>query len=35
MLIKKKHVITDIENLELEKYYILFSAASLLYSDIF
>ena len=35
MLIKKKHVFTDIENLKLEKYYILFSAASLLYPDIF
>ena len=26
MLIKKKHVFTDIENLKLEKYYVLFSA---------
>ena len=33
MLIKKKHVFTDIENLKLEKYYVLFSAVSLLSSD--
>ena len=34
MLIKKKHVLTDIENLKLEKSYVLFSAVSLLISDI-
>ena len=33
-LIKKKHVFTDIENLKLEKYYVLFSAISLLIFDI-
>ena len=34
MLIKKKHVFTDIENLKMEKSYVLFSAVSLLISDI-
>ena len=34
MLIKEKHVFTDIENLKLETYYVLFSAVSLLTSDI-
>ena len=34
MLIKKKHVFTDIGNLKLEKYYVLFSAFPLLLSDI-
>ena len=34
MLIKK-HVFTDIENLKLENYYVLFSAVSLLISGIF
>ena len=34
MLIKKKRVFNDIENLKLEKYYVLFSAVSLLISDI-
>ena len=34
MLIKKKLVFTDIENLKLEKYYVLLSAVSLLISDI-
>ena len=34
MLTKKKHVFTDIENLKLEKYSVLFSAVPSLISDI-
>ena len=34
MLVKKKHVFTEIENLKLGKCYALFSAVSLLISDI-
>ena len=34
MLIKKRRVFTDIENLKLEKYYVLFSAVLLLISYI-
>ena len=34
MLVKKKHVLSEIENLKLGKYYVLFSAISLLISDI-
>ena len=34
MLIKKKHVFTNFENLKLEKYYVLFSAVSFLIYDI-
>ena len=34
MLVKKKHVFTEIENLKWGKCYVLFSAVSLLISDI-